>query len=157
MSRPWARLRQVLYYVFARPTGQDLRVAARRLPAELFELYRQMRPQDQAHGARVADRLAARGAPDPVVAAGYLHDAGKPGGYGLFWRCAMVLFPGEPPAEADAAKGKLAWARRIYHHHARDAARAVAARGGWAELQALIVGDPGAPWLAEFERADDEG
>ena len=151
------RVRQVLYYLFVRPTPEDLRRAALVLPPALYGVFLRMAPADQAHGARVAARLARLAAPEHVLVAAYLHDAGKPAGYGLWWRCAMVVAPGDPPEPDPPAPGPLGRARQTYHHHARRAARAIAGAGGSLAVIALVEGVPGTPWLAEFERADDAG
>ncbi len=151
------RVRQVLYYLWVRPDPDDLRRAALLLPPALYGVFLQMTPADQAHGARVARRLARLSAPDHVLAAAYLHDAGKPPGYGLWWRCLMVAFPGDPPDPDRSARSPLARARQTYHHHARHAAEAIAGAGGSVEVIALVEGIRGTPWLAEFEHADDEG
>ncbi len=153
----YRRVRQVLYYLCARPSPEDLRRAARLLPPALYGIFLRMTASDQAHGARVANRLARLSAPDQVLTAAYLHDAGKPPDYGLGWRCAMVAFPGDPPEAEPPAGSPLGRARQTYHHHARRAAAAIAAAGGSPETIALVEGLAGTPWLAEFERADDEG
>ncbi|MBU6428931.1 MAG: hypothetical protein KGR26_07975 [Cyanobacteria bacterium REEB65] len=150
------RLHQVWLYVFARSRRAEKR-ARERLSPDLYALYQAMSRPDRSHGARVADRLAELGAPDQVVAAGYLHDAGKPRGYGLFWRCMMVLFGGRPPLAYPTAHRSWARARQIYHHHGRYAAEAIVAMGGPVETAALVEGVLGTPWLSELQRADDRG
>lgn len=151
------RFRQAWHYVFSRPADVDLRLAALWLSPGEFDVYRSMSLSDQAHSARVARRLIEAGAPGFAIRAGYLHDAGKPAAYGLFWRTLMVLWPGAPPEPEPPACAPLARARQIYHWHERYAADALGLAGSPPEVLDLIRGDRGTPWLEALQKADNQG
>ncbi|MBM3266711.1 MAG: hypothetical protein FJZ01_03595 [Candidatus Sericytochromatia bacterium] len=151
------RLIQVGHYLLSRPTADDLRLAALRLDPAEFEIFAAMGPADQAHGARVADRLVQGGAPPGVVAAGYLHDAGKPPSFGLFWRSFAVLWPDPRPPADPPERAPWKRARQIYHWHGHYAAAALARAGASAEVQALVRGEGMGPWADALRTADDRG
>lgn len=151
------RLIQVWHYLVSRPSAEDIRTAAMALtPAELA-LFAAMRPCDQAHAARVAGRLAAEGAPREVVAAGLLHDAGKPADFTLAWRTFAVLWPTPRPAPEPLERMPWRRARQIYHWHGHYAALALESAGSAEQLVALVRGDAEHPWSAALRRADDLG
>jgi hypothetical protein len=114
-----------------------------------------MSDADQRHAARVAKRLAAK--PRNLVAAAYLHDSGKPRGYGLIWRSLMVLWPGARPAPWPHSP--LPWyrARQIYHWHEHYAVEALVAAGGDPEVGALISGEGPKDLVSQLKWADDLG
>ena len=78
-------MRQLLYRLgqFKRarqdaPSPEGLVRAREALSPQLFDLFSQMLPFEQAHAVRVYDGLISRGKDDPdLLAAGLLHDVGK--------------------------------------------------------------------------------
>ena len=153
----FGRLLQVWHYLVSRRSPEDIRDAAMHLtPAELT-IFAAMSPPDQAHASRVARRLRAAGAPRPVVAAGYLHDAGKPAGFNLVWRTFVVLWPGIPPAPDPPAAAPWRRARQIYHWHGHYAAQRLESAASHPELLALVRGDAQGPWVDALRKADDLG
>ena len=151
------RFRQVWFYLTGRPTEAALRQAAQRLTPAEMALFSAMGAPDQAHGIRVAERLAAIGAPRDVVAAGYLHDAGKPRGFGLFWRTFAVLWPGPRPEPAPPAGRPWQRARQIYHWHGHYAAAALERTGASPRLTSLVRGEARDDWATALRQADDLG
>lgn len=151
------RLIQVWHYLVSRPTPEDLRDAATSLTPSELALFAAMRPADQAHATRVARRLKAAGAPLDVVAAGYLHDAGKPRWFTLPWRTFVVLWPASRPQPAPAARTPWGRARQIYHWHGHYAAQSLETAGTAPEVLALVRGDSTGRWADALRQADDLG
>lgn len=151
------RLVQVWHYLISRPSPEALRDAAMTLSGPELTLFARMRPSDQAHAARVAGRLRAAGAPRDVVAAGYLHDAGKPADFTLAWRAFAVLSPAPRPAAEPPARKPWVRARQIYHWHGHYAARLLEEAGSPGMVSALVRGEPCHPWAEALRRADDLG
>ncbi|MBI6546189.1 MAG: hypothetical protein HY692_05310 [Cyanobacteria bacterium NC_groundwater_1444_Ag_S-0.65um_54_12] len=153
------RFRQVWQYLFERLTLQDLREAALVLSTEEFALFIRMLPPDQAHGARVARRLSNIGAPHPVMVAAYLHDVGKPEGYGLFWRSMLVVWSSFERKRSFGAntRSRWYWAQQIYHFHPEYGALTLIAAGSAPEVIALVRGTSSTAWYEELRHADEQG
>lgn len=155
----WGRLRQVAWYLSARPSVAEEAWALRQLPPALHPGFRAMGPADRAHVVRVARRLEAQGAPPWVVEAALLHDLAKPAEVGLAGRVAHV-------ALAPLDQVWPAWrseAMRRFAEHEVASCRAAEAGGASPEAVALLrhlMGEGLAPapgWVEAFVAADEAG
>lgn len=161
LQKAAGRIRQVWEYLFLRPRSEDLAWVNTILSPAARALFDEMSAHDQAHGIKVARRLATKNPPDWALMAALLHDVGKPRGYGLIWRVLVVLRPDpEIPAEPRLT-GAWPWARQIYRWHGLYGAE-MARAAGVPEAGCRIILEhsnkalaDSIPWLREFQWADE--
>lgn len=162
-TKALTRVRQVWDLLTKRTSAEDEAWAVSMLQGPELTLYRDMQRYDRYHCTSVARRFAELDPPLWALKGALLHDCGKPRGYGLFWRVFVVIFP--EPAIAAAPRERLPWrwAQQLYRWHGLYGAER--ARGaGLSEDGCTIIRDhharsascSDAPWLAEFQRIDDD-
>lgn len=162
-TKALARVRQVWDLLTKRTTPSDEAWAHSLLDGPELGLYRSMQRYDRYHCTTVARRFAELEPPEWALKGALLHDCGKPRGYGLLWRVFVVLFP--DPAIPSTPRERLPWrwAQQLYRWHGlygAERARAV----GLPEAACAIIRDhhargtarTDAPWLAAFQRIDDD-
>lgn len=159
LAKAWGRVRQVGYFLWARPEAHDEAWALACLPDALKSAFLAMGPQDRAHALRVARRLEAQGAPGALLEVALLHDVAKPAEVGLVGRVAHValapLFGHWPGLRSEALA-------RFAQHEAESLRLA---REGGASPQAIahlahLNGegpDPDPVWTEAFLAADEAG
>lgn len=78
MGRLGYRLRQFILAWTAKPSPKDLEQARQVLGPQLWPLFLQLQPGEQAHGLDVLRKIMAQGHADPdLLVAALLHDVGK--------------------------------------------------------------------------------
>jgi hypothetical protein len=140
---PHVRAGQFFRALGARYQPPDAGAARAVLSAPLYDLFRQMPPEDQRHGFAVLALLRQRGHTDgALLQAGLLHDVGKAeGGVGLHHRVARVLLRRSlPPVWRWLAGNPTGWRRPywVVANHPERGALWIDARGGDPALVALV-------------------
>lgn len=160
MMRALTRVRQVFDVLTKRPTPSDEAWALSHLPESAHELFLGMRAYDRYHCTAIAQRFAELNPPAWALHAALLHDCGKPRTFGLLCRVGGVLAKRiKPPA---APRARVFWKRalQIYHWHGHYGAQAAEMAGLAPEACHLIRQhhdrSQGVPWLADFQRIDDD-
>lgn len=155
------RLTQVVRYLFDRPAPDDLGWAKQMLGPAAKQFEAMSRP-DRAHALRVARRFEALDPPGWAIQGALLHDAGKPPGFGLFWRILVVLSPGDRGPSDPPERRPLRRARQIHHWHGLYGAREAESLGLSRETVAFVCHhqDPDQaeriPWIRLFQAIDDD-
>ncbi|MBO9541179.1 HD domain-containing protein [bacterium] len=162
-TRALTRVRQVWDLLTKRTSPEDEVWALSVLQGPEVTLYRGMQRYDRYHCTSVARRFAELEPPAWALKGALLHDCGKPWGYGLFWRVFVVLFPDPDIPSAPRARLPWRWAQQLYRWHGLYGAERARAAGLNEDACTIIrdhhargavQGD--APWLAEFQRIDDD-
>jgi hypothetical protein len=164
------RLRQFQRAWRSTPSAAELHQARQLLGPNLWPLFQQMQPGEQAHSLDVLRKVAARGITDPdLLIAALLHDVGKTRSPLTVWDRSWIVLAKKllPQAVKTWGEGTPTGLRRIFvvaEQHPAWGAELAAAAGATPRCVAIIrhhqsPPDPTSP-LAEplriLQAADDE-